>query len=384
MVANYRDRTLELMRMKRIALASLAGLGLATVSVAITGALYETIGRWRDAQRFPQRGHFVQTGSIRMNLDRIGQGSPTVILESGSGGPSVDWLMVQPEVAKFSHVCSYDRAGYGWSDSGPEPRSSLQIAHELKRLLQAAGENGPYVLVGHSIGGYDIRVYTSQYPNDVTGMVLVDASHEDQDLRAPESIRKWSRDYRKHLGWKKLKYFFQLHLGWARFTADRDAPEFWPKAFREEEDFLTLPTKHQFATIDEDQVFSTLSAAQVRSAGNLGDRPLIVLTATRQDDIPPEIPREDAQAEEDLWVHQLQPELARLSTQGKQIVIDSSHEIPTEHPEVVISAIREVWLAARVYCSGAHHGLTSNYSESKGSLGHSGLLSPGFRSTGHL
>jgi hypothetical protein len=176
-------------------------------------------------------------------------------------------------------------------------------------------------------------------------MVLVDASHEDQDLKAPESIRKWGQDDRKYPRWKKLKYFFQLHLGWARLTADRDAPDFWPKAFREEENFLTLPTKHQFATIDEDQVFSTLSAAQVRSAGNLGDRPLIVLTATRQDDIAPEIPPRDAQADEDLWVHQLQPELARLSTNGKQIVVDSSHEMPTEHPEVVISAIHEVWLA---------------------------------------
>ena len=91
---------------------------------------------------------------------------------------------------------------------------------------------------------------------------------------------------------------FQLHLGWARLTADRDAPDFWPRAFREEEEFLTLPTKHQFAVID-DQVFPTLSAAEVRTAGNLGDRPLMVLTATRQDDIPPEIPPKDAQAEED-------------------------------------------------------------------------------------
>jgi pimeloyl-ACP methyl ester carboxylesterase len=181
------------------------------------------------------------------------------------------------------------------------------------------------------MGGYDVRVYTGQYPNDVVGMVLVDASHEDQDLRAPESIRKWLRDDHKHPGWKKLKYFFQLHLGWARLTADRDAPAFWPKTLREEENFLMLPAKHQFATIDEDQVFPTLSAAQVRSAGNLGDRPLIVLTATTQDDVPAEIPRKDAQAEEDLWVQQLQSELARLSTRGKQIVVDGGHEMPTEH-----------------------------------------------------
>jgi pimeloyl-ACP methyl ester carboxylesterase len=333
------------MRRKRIARVALAVLSLVAV-LAITGALYEVIGRWRDVHRFPRRGHLVQAGSIRMNIDCTGQGSPTAILESGSGGPSIDWLMVQPEVAKFSRVCSYDRAGYGWSDSGPEPRSALQIARELKQLLQAAGERGPYVLVGHSMGGYDIRVYTGQYPNDVAGMVLVDASHEDQELRAPESVRKWQQNYRKHPGWKKLKYFFQLHFGWARLTADHDAPDFWPKAFREEEEFLMLPTKHQFAVINEDQVFSSLSAAQVRSAGKLGDRPLIVLTATRQDDISQEVPSKDVQANEDLWVQQLQPELARLSTRGKQIIVESSHEMPTEHPEVVISAIHEVWLAA--------------------------------------
>src|SRR5690348_16990361 len=151
------------MRMKRIARASLGGLLLLTVCLATTGALYEMIGRWRDTRRFPERGRLVQAGSIRMNVDCSGQGSPTVILESGSGGPSVDWLMVQPEVAKFSRVCSYDRAGYGWSESGPAPRSSLQIAHELKQLLQATGEKGPYVLVGHSMGGYDIRVYAGEY-----------------------------------------------------------------------------------------------------------------------------------------------------------------------------------------------------------------------------
>ena len=184
--------------MKRIARTSLSGLFLAIVCLAITGALYEMIGSWRDTRRFPERGHLVQVGSIRMNIDCSGRGSPTVILESGSGGPSVDWLMVQPEVSKFARVCSYDRAGYGWSDSGPEPRSTLQIAHELKQLLRASRERGPYVLVGHSMGGYDIRAYTSQYPDDVVGMVFVDASHEDQDLRAPESIRKWQQKRRKH------------------------------------------------------------------------------------------------------------------------------------------------------------------------------------------
>ena len=327
----------------RAALFLLVGV----VALSIAGAFYEIVGNWRDAQRFPQRGRFVQAGSTRMNLDCSGAGSPAVILESGSGGPSVDWLMVQPKVAEFARVCSYDRAGYGWSDPGPQPRTSLQIARELKQLLVAADIQGPYVLVGHSMGGYDLRVFTGQYPTDVVGMVLVDASHEDQDVRAPASIRNRRSEQHQYPSWEKLRIFLQIKLGWARLIADRDAPAFWPKAFREEEAFLTLQTKHQFAVLDEDRVVSTLSAAQVRSAGNLGNRPLIVLTAAHQDDIPPEIPVNDAQAEQDLWVHELQPQLARLSTHSKQIVIDCSHEIPTEHPEAVISAIHEVWIASR-------------------------------------
>src|SRR4051812_48700225 len=103
------ERKQELTRMKRIARTLLASLFLLFICLAITGALYQIIGRWRDTRRFRKRGHLVQVGSIRLNIDCSGQGSPTVILESGSGGPSVDWLMVQLEVSKFARVCSYDR-----------------------------------------------------------------------------------------------------------------------------------------------------------------------------------------------------------------------------------------------------------------------------------
>jgi len=99
------------------------------------------------------------------------------------GGSSLDWLRVQPEIAKFTRVCSYDRAGYGWSDSSPMPRTSLQIAEELKGLLTSAEERGPYLLVGHSFGGYNVRMFAKLYPSDVAGMVLVDAEHPDEGSR---------------------------------------------------------------------------------------------------------------------------------------------------------------------------------------------------------
>ena len=137
----------------------LALVGLVVV-LALVGSAYQIFGTWRDLRRFPQRGRSVQAGKLRLNLDCSGSGSPTVILDSGMGVPAVGWAMVQPEVAKFARVCSCDRAGYGWSEVGPKPRTSLQIAKDFRTLLVASGEKSAYVLVGHSFGGHNIRVFT--------------------------------------------------------------------------------------------------------------------------------------------------------------------------------------------------------------------------------
>jgi len=158
---------------------------LFTVAIALSaiGVTYQSIGYWRDSRRFPQRGRSFRVGAIKLNLNCTGKGDPTVVLDSGMGGSSLDWLRVQPEIAKFTRVCSYDRAGYGWSDSSPMPRTSLQIAEELKGLLTSAEERGPYLLVGHSFGGYNVRMFAKLYPSDVAGMVLVDAEHPDEGSR---------------------------------------------------------------------------------------------------------------------------------------------------------------------------------------------------------
>ena len=127
--------------------------------------------------RLSSSREMVVVGGHRLHIDCVGQGSPTVILESGLGTMSVDWANVQPEVAKTTRVCAYDRAGTGWSEPGPEPRDPQQIARELHTLLGNAGIDGPYVLVGQSFGGLYVRMYAAQYPKEVEGMVLVDASH---------------------------------------------------------------------------------------------------------------------------------------------------------------------------------------------------------------
>src|SRR5262245_4301376 len=136
------------------------------IALVATGATYELFGRWRVAHRFRQRVKSIHTGQVTLTLDCEGQRRPTVILESGARPSARSWILVQHEVARFARVCSYDRAGYGWSESGPEPRTSLQIAKELKAVLKTAGEKGPFLLVGHSMGGFHVRVFAGQYPNE--------------------------------------------------------------------------------------------------------------------------------------------------------------------------------------------------------------------------
>jgi pimeloyl-ACP methyl ester carboxylesterase len=327
-------------------------LTVVLIGSACAGAIYQVIGMWNDAHRFPQKGRSVRVGNFGMNLNCSGQGTPTVVLDSGGGVPAIGWIKVQPDVAKFARVCSYDRAGYGWSDPGPEPRTSQQIAKELKALLDNAGEHAPYIVVGHSFGGYDARVLTHLYPADVAGVVLVDPTHEDEYARAsalwPEAVRQqekkndeWNAKLdrimtpiRIYLGVERL----EVAMGWS----DPGAPS---KELRQEFLYLEQQSKSQAAFAAEDKA-ETETIVQVRAAGNLGDRPLIVLTAGRPYDPDPLLTKEQMEKQNDLWIHDLQAQEARLSTRGKQIIVsDSSHMIPYERPDAVISAIHEVWSA---------------------------------------
>lgn len=164
-------------------------LGVLAILSAVAGASYQAIETRLDARRFPEDGRLVDVGGYRLMLNCTGVGKPTVILEAGWGDVSVEWKSVQPEIARFARVCSYDRAGYGGSDPGPMPRNSLQIAKELHVLLKNGGEMSPYVLVGSSFGGYNVRVFNGLYPDEVTGIVLADATQEDQYELLPKA---WS------------------------------------------------------------------------------------------------------------------------------------------------------------------------------------------------
>lgn len=324
------------------------------VLAAICGAAYQAIGNWRDARRFPQEGRSVALGAafpdVALSMDCSGQGSPTVILDTGLGVPAAGWKFVQPEVAKFARVCSYDRAGYGWSTPGPMPRTSGEIVKELHALLAASGEQGPYVLVAHSFGGFNVRVYTKEYPADVAGLVLVDTSHEDQESRMTGSLKTFMKNQTAQVEFQKKVAKALIFFGIARLTAGGDGPPNLPKSFLQEVRYLQLQPKFVDATVSELQNFSA-SADEVRGAGNLGERPLMVLTAGKEEDakdLPKGLDKKDLDEFRKIWMNELQVQETHLSTRGKQVIVtDSTHMIPFERPEKVIAAIREVCEAVK-------------------------------------
>jgi len=131
------------------------------------------------AAKYPAPGKMVDVGGYRLHIICQGQGSPTVVIEAGANDCSLSWSQVQREVARFTRVCTYDRAGLGWSERSPQPRTAHNLVEGLHTLLARSGVEPPYALVGHSLGGLFVRLYAHEHPDQVAGMVLVDAVHEE-------------------------------------------------------------------------------------------------------------------------------------------------------------------------------------------------------------
>src|SRR5215212_7811162 len=167
-----------------------AAVTLAALVAVLTaaGVVYEAAATERDRHAYPPPGRMVDVGGRRLHIACSGEGSPTVVFESGLANMSADWGNVLPQVAATTRACAYDRGGIAWSDDGPLPRDPRQIATELHMLLEKAGVDGPYVLAGQSFGGLYARMFADRYPDEVAGMVLVDASHPDMWVRLPAEV----------------------------------------------------------------------------------------------------------------------------------------------------------------------------------------------------
>ena len=194
-----------------------AGIGCLSLLLTLgcAGAIYQWGQSRLDRRMNPAPGQLIDVGGYRIHIYCVGGGSPTVVLDSGLSDSSLSWDRVQPEIAKFTRVCAYDRAGLGWSDPSPKPRNSKVFAEELHTLLHNAGIPVPYVFVGHSMGGFDALIYARLYGPEVAGMVLVDSPHPDFANRLPE-LRRGLADWRQHLRWQQLAMPFGIArlMGW--------------------------------------------------------------------------------------------------------------------------------------------------------------------------
>jgi pimeloyl-ACP methyl ester carboxylesterase len=308
---------------------------LATLAIllAAAGATYQTLSAAHDRRSHPMPGQLVDVGGYKMHIHCTGQGTPTVILDSGLGDSYFSWNKVQSGIANFTRVCSYDRAGLGYSDSSPHPRTSKNFAEELHVLLNNAGIVPPYILVGHSMGGFDVRLYASLYPHEVAGVVLVDSSHPEQNKRFPPAVNDLAAsDLRQQEFLAAITPFgIPRILGFCGSDLEIRAAECNFHTARE--------------GVAELRAFST-SAAQTATSGSLGDTPLVVLS--HDPNTPqPDLPEDLVKPFNDAW-EKMQEELALLSTHSTHVIAkNSGHYIQLDRPDLVIAALRQVVQEAR-------------------------------------
>lgn len=310
--------------MRKITLLSSGFVLLALITlILVIGVVYQFTESRIDEAKYPAPGKLVDVGGYRLHLLCMGRGSPTIIFESGVADDSLTWFAVQPAIAKTTRTCSYDRAGYGWSDPSPKIRDAKTIAEELHTLLENGGVNGPLILVGHSAGGLYIREYATLYRPEVDAMVLIDASVPYQFERMNPAIARGNKEFLRKLG-----YFEDtMPFGWPRFSGWCDR---WPAAERDLRRTTECRLKPWMTHLLEMKAFDK-SSAEVMQSGSLGDMPLTVLTegtATIND--PPNS------------FGALQKELVHLSTHGSQVFVDGGHMIQVDHPQAVIDAVLRV------------------------------------------
>jgi pimeloyl-ACP methyl ester carboxylesterase len=317
-------------------------VGLA--AMVVTGIAYEQLGRRSDKHRFPQVGRSVDIGGRSLNIYCSGEGGPAVILDTGGSAPGYGNLLFQRQVAQFTRACWFDRAGLGWSDPSPVEQTSAAIAEDLHALLHAAGVAPPYLLVGSSFSGFNVRAFAGKYPSEVAGAVLVDAAHEDQYRYEPRAtLAPFNRLPKQVRNLLCAGVPLANRVGLVRILLKTSQPpRDIPPGFTAEQaatfQGLELQTKSFVARAVCN--FEKKISAQMRAAGNLGDRPLIVLTAGQPFRVGDPEADKELVAFHEIWVHQFQAQLARLSTRGRQVIVEhSNHAID---PDVVLKAIHEV------------------------------------------
>lgn len=276
------------------------------------GFIYEQRARASEEMLVPKSGRLVKVGDTHLFLQCMGQGANTVVLEYGLEGARFDWQRVAPELSRFTRVCVYDRAGYGWSEPSKRPRTPNVMADELHTLLQTSGEKPPYIVVGHSFGGFNALMFAHLFPGEVAGIVLVDSMHPDMHSGSRLTEKLW-------LTAMQMAVPFGLPR-WRNLCG-----------VRAEGEFATTTCRSRFyRAIVREWDAVPKSAEQVREIKNVGSIPLLVITR-------------DPALGEGAAHENLERTFLPLSSQSQFIVAEGSgHDIPKARPDVVIDAVKRL------------------------------------------
>jgi pimeloyl-ACP methyl ester carboxylesterase len=282
--------------------------------------------------KHPPAGRFAVVNGHRMHIDCTGSGSPTLVLDAGLGGDTVSWALLQPTLSRTSRVCSYDRAGFGWSQPVPGPRDAKNIANELNSLLKQAGVDGPLVLMGDSIAGLYIREYAALDPTDVAGLVFVDSSTAFQDRKAPYATG----------GWDPRSWFFRaaLILGVPRLIGMCSHPSDGPDAATEamrNEDVCRL----HFGVYAAELGAFDRSSQEVERSPSFGSLPILIFSHDPLGPVPRRSQSDAEKAQQSEW-NEMQEKLKDLSSRSRRIIVNGgSHRLDQERPELLEKDVAE-------------------------------------------
>ena len=320
-------------------LGIVGGLLLLLFVLGLSGAIYQSRASAADRARYTPPGEFVLVDARQMHIHCQGEGSPTVILDAGQGGWSIEWSEIMPQLSQTTRVCAYDRAGYGWSEPATDERTPQNAADDLADLLDAAAIAGPYVVVGFSHAGLATRIYAAQNPDDVVGMVLIDPATEFDNELMDESLKKQQQSA---VG---MFQAFELaaRLGLVRLLDPREMAPYAPFISQnptQPDIYYSFVSQPEWWQTSAKEFISHLNDATLESIhinGKIPNIPVVVVGANITAG-----EGSGGEALNDARLSRLK-ELAERSSQGQFILAeDSSHDIPRERPDIVVAAIQQV------------------------------------------
>jgi pimeloyl-ACP methyl ester carboxylesterase len=316
----------------RVVRYSLGGIAVLIAFLFVAAGVSSAFNAWARRRALVVAGvpgKLYTVDGRRMHLFCTGQGSPTIVLEAGLGDDSMIWGEVQPVLARETQVCSYDRAGFGWSEPRPGVRDSNAIASELHTLLTEAGITGPIILMGHSIAGIHMRAYIARYPENVKGIVFVDGSTPLQDDRMGAPFREVEKKLYGQMPWQR----FLITIGVPRLLGQcsqvfpgLEAYAAWIKA--------DLCNPQQITTSQAEIAGIQASGEETVHLGPFGDLPILIFSQDPEKTMPG-LPPALAPQVSAIW-NGMQEDIKKLSTRSRRIIAKGSgHYVEIERAELV-------------------------------------------------